>query len=76
MRETLGIVTADAEMLKKEHGYALESAIIRDEDIYIKGVGARGNVKIPVTLLTQIISVRMRELFSLIDNELRHRFQK
>jgi cell division protein FtsA len=49
----------------------LESAIIRDEDIYIKGVGARGNVKIPVTLLTQIISVRMRELFSLIDNELR-----
>jgi len=71
IRETLGIVTADAEMLKKEHGYAIESAIIRDEDIYIKGVGARGNVKIPVTLLTQIISVRMRELFSLIDNELR-----
>jgi cell division protein FtsA len=71
IRETLGIVTADAEMLKKEHGYALENAIIRDEDIYIKGVGARGNVKIPVTLLTQIISVRMRELFSLIDNELR-----
>jgi cell division protein FtsA len=71
IRETLGIVTADAEMLKKEHGYAVESAIIRDEDIYIKGVGARGNVKIPITLLTQIISVRMRELFSLIDNELR-----
>lgn len=71
VRETLGIVTADAEMLKKEHGYALESAIIRDQDIYIKGVGARGNVKIPVTLLTQIISIRMRELFSLIDNELR-----
>lgn len=72
IRETLGIVTADAEKLKKEHGYALESAIIKDEDIYIKGVGARGNIKIPVTLLTQIISVRMRELFSLIDNELRH----
>lgn len=72
IRETLGIVTTDAETLKKEYGYAIESAIIKDEDIFIKGVGARGNIKIPVTLLTQIISVRMRELFSLIDNELRN----
>ncbi|MFA7229583.1 MAG: cell division protein FtsA, partial [Melioribacteraceae bacterium] len=72
IRETLGIVTADAEKLKKEHGFATEHAIIRDEEIYIKGVGGRGNVKIPLSLLTQIISVRMRELFSIIDNELRH----
>jgi len=72
IRETLGIVTADAEKLKREYGYAIETAIIKDEDIFIKGVGARGNIKIPVTLLTQIISVRMRELFSLIENELRH----
>ncbi|MBI1937105.1 MAG: cell division protein FtsA [Ignavibacteriales bacterium] len=72
IRETLGIVTADAEQLKKEHGYATENAIIKDEDIFIKGVGARGNIKIPVTLLTQIISVRMKELFTLIDNELRN----
>jgi cell division protein FtsA len=40
-------------------------------DIYIKGVGARGNIKIPISLLTQIIHVRMKELFTLIDNELR-----
>lgn len=72
IRESLGIVTNEAEKLKKEYGYAMEEAIIKDEDIYIKGVGARGNIKIPVTLLTQIISVRMRELFTLIDNELRH----
>ena len=72
VRETLGIVTADAEQLKKEHGYATESAIVREEDIYIKGVGGRGNIKIPLSLLTQIISVRMKELFSIIDNELRH----
>ncbi len=72
IRETLGIVTADAETLKREHGYATEHAIIREEEIYIKGVGGRGNVKIPLSLLTQIISVRMRELFSIIDNELRH----
>jgi cell division protein FtsA len=72
IRETLGIVTADAEKLKKEYGYAIETAIVKDEDVFIKGVGARGNIKIPVTLLTQIISVRMRELFSLIENELRN----
>ncbi len=71
IREALGIVTAEAEKLKKEYGYALEEAIIKDEDIYIKGVGARGNIKIPISLLTQIIHVRMKELFTLIDNELR-----
>ena len=71
IRESLGIVTTEAEKLKKEFGYATEEAIIKEEDIYIKGVGARGNVKIPITLLTQIIHVRMRELFSIIDNELR-----
>ncbi|MDX1700719.1 MAG: cell division protein FtsA [Melioribacteraceae bacterium] len=71
IRESLGIVTEEAEKLKKEHGYALEEAIIKDEDIYIKGVGARGNIKIPVSLLTQIIHVRMKELFTLIDNEIR-----
>lgn len=72
VRETLGIVTEEAEKLKKEYGYATESAIIKDEDIYIKGVGARGNIKIPISLLTQIISVRMRELFTIIENDIRN----
>jgi len=72
IRESLGIITEEAEKLKKDYGYALENSIIKDEDIYIKGVGARGNIKIPISLLTQIISMRMRELFVLIDNEIRH----
>ncbi len=71
IRESLGVVTEEAEKLKKDFGYASESAIIKDEDILIRGVGARGNTKIPVSLLTQIISLRMRELFTLIDNEIR-----
>lgn len=71
IRESLGVMTDEAERLKKEYGYASESAIIKDEDILIKGVGARGNAKIPISLLTQIISLRMRELFTLVDNELR-----
>jgi cell division protein FtsA len=72
IRESLGVVTEEAEHLKKEFGYATENAIIKDEDILIKGVGARGNTKIPISLLTQIISLRMKELFTLIDNELRN----
>lgn len=72
IRESLGIVTEDAEKLKKDYGYATETAIIKDEDILIRGVGARGNSKIPVSLLTQIVSLRMRELFSLIDNDIRN----
>ncbi len=71
IRESLGVITEEAEILKRDYGYATESAIIREEDILIKGVGARGNTKIPVSLLTQVISLRMRELFSLVDNELR-----
>jgi len=72
IRESLGIVTVDAENLKKEFGYANQEAIIKDQDIIIKNSGGRGNVKIPITLLTQIINVRMRELFMIIDNELQH----
>ena len=71
IRESLGVITEEDEKLKKEFGYATETAIIKDEDILIRGVGARGNAKIPISLLTQIISLRMRELFSLIDNEIR-----
>lgn len=71
IRESLGVVTEEAENLKKEYGYAADTAIIKDEDILIKGVGARGNTKIPISLLTQIISLRMKELFTIIDNELR-----
>lgn len=72
IRESLGVVTDEAENLKIEFGYATDSAIIKDEDIIIKGVGARGNTKIPISLLTQIISLRMKELFTLIDSELRN----
>jgi len=71
IRESLGVVTEEAEKLKKEYGYAIDTAIIKDEDILIRGVGARGNTKIPISLLTQIISLRMKELFTIIDNELR-----
>jgi len=39
--------------------------------VILFGSRARGNAKIPISLLTQIISLRMRELFILVDNEIR-----
>lgn len=72
IRESLGIITEEAEKLKREYGYAIDTAIIKDEDILIRGVGARGNTKIPISLLTQIISLRMKELFILVDNEIKN----
>ncbi|MCE1187666.1 MAG: cell division protein FtsA [Ignavibacteria bacterium] len=71
IREALGVVPEEAEFLKKEHGYATESAIIKNEEIMIKGVGAWGSSRIETSLLTQIINHRMRELFSHVDNEIR-----
>jgi cell division protein FtsA len=72
IRESLGVITDEAEILKKDFGYAIDSAIIMDEDILVKGIGARGNTKIPISLLTQSIGLRMKELFVLVDNELRN----
>lgn len=72
IRETLGIITEEAENLKKEYGYATTSSIIKDEDILIRRVSTMGSTKIPISLLTQIISLRMKELFTIIDNELRN----
>jgi len=72
IRESLGIITDEAEKLKKEYGYATENSIIKEEEILIHGVGARGNSTIPISLLTQIVSLRMRELFSLIENDIRN----
>ncbi len=71
IRETLGIITSEAEKLKIEFGYAFQSTAIKEEDIFIKGVGGRGNIRISNSLLTQIIYERMKELFEIVDKELR-----
>ncbi len=72
IRETLSIVTTEAERVKKQFGFATEEAIIKpDEEIFINRTGGRGMVKIPITLLTQIIRARMKELFELIDRDLK-----
>ncbi|GMU85574.1 MAG: cell division protein FtsA [Ignavibacteriales bacterium] len=70
IREALGVVTDEAEDLKRRHGYATESAFVNDEDILIRGVGARGSTHIPLSLLTQIVGSRMKELLELIETDI------
>ncbi len=71
IREALGVVTDEAEELKRRYGYATEIAFVNDEDILIKGVGARGSTHIPLSLLTQIVGSRMKELLELIETDIR-----
>lgn len=70
IREGLGVVTDTAEEMKKKYGYATESAMIREEDIEVEGVGAKGATTIPTSLLTQIIGARMKELFEIIERDI------
>ncbi len=71
IREALSVINEEAEKIKREHGYACESAIIKNYDFIIKGVGAWGSTKVEVSLLTQIINARMKELFMLVENDVR-----
>lgn len=71
IREALGLVTDTAENMKRVYGYATESAIAKDEEIVIEGVGARGSTVMPISLLTQIVGARMKELFELIEVDIR-----
>ncbi len=56
--------------MKREYGYAIETAIIKDEDILIKGVGARGNTKIPISLINANNKFKNERIIHLIDNEI------
>lgn len=70
IKQTIGIVKEDAERLKIDYGYATEEAIIKDQEIPIFGGRARGNINVPISLLTQIINLRMKELFTFINNDI------
>jgi len=70
IRETISVVTEEADDLKKRYGYAHPKAILRAEEITIRGIGAGAGSKIHTEILTQIISYRMAELFALIDYDL------
>lgn len=71
IRSAFNVVTEQAERLKIEYGYASPKAVIKEQDIYIQSGGPRAPIRISVGVLTQVIYLRMKELFMLIDHELK-----
>ncbi|MCX8009651.1 MAG: cell division protein FtsA [Ignavibacteria bacterium] len=70
IRNAFNIISEQAEKLKIEKGYASPKALIKEEDFYVQSGGPRAPIKISSGVLTQVIYLRMKELFMLIDHEL------
>jgi cell division protein FtsA len=67
-----GLRTAQshAEEIKVRHGCALSSMVSADETIEVPGIGDRESRVVGKQLLAGIIEPRMKELFSLIDEQI------
>lgn len=62
---------AQAEVLKKKHGSAMQSLVKQDELIKVPGVGGREEREVSRQVLASIIEPRMEEIFSLAQREIK-----
>ena len=70
IRETFSVVSSEAEQIKVNFGYAHQSAIIKPETIMLKGVGARKNRTVDISLICQVINLQMKRIFEMINHQL------
>lgn len=70
IRETLNLVMDTAEEIKVKYGYASFKSIVKDEEIVVQGIAGRKNNPISISILTEIIYYRMKELFYFISKDL------
>lgn len=70
LRSAFNIVTHEAEKLKIDYGFATPKSIITDKEIYVQLSGVRAPIKIAQSVLAQVIYLRMKELFMLVDHDL------
>jgi cell division protein FtsA len=71
IRKGLGILTEQAERLKKEYGYAYLPDIVDDEVISIPGIGGRSPIEINKSLLCRIVQPRMEEILEIVALEIK-----
>ena len=71
IREAFHLVTEVSEKLKIEYGYATPRVLVQDDEIPVRVSPVR-QVTISLSILTQVIQLRMKELFIMIDNELKN----
>jgi cell division protein FtsA len=71
IRKGLGILSEQAERLKREYGYAYVPAVLNNEPVILPGVGGRAPIEIDKRLLAQIIQPRMEEIFEIVALEIK-----
>ncbi len=71
IRKGLGILSEQAEKLKKEAGFAFLPAILDDEPISLPGIGGRDPLRVDKNLLCQIIQPRMEEILEIAAMEIK-----
>jgi cell division protein FtsA len=71
IRKGLGILSDQAERLKRDHGYAYVPAVLNNEPVILPGVGGRAPIEIDKRLLAQIIQPRMEEIFEIVALEIK-----
>lgn len=71
IRKGLGIISSQAERIKREYGHTHISSIQRDEVFMIPGIGGRKPLETSKTFLCQIIQPRMEEIFEFALSEIR-----
>jgi cell division protein FtsA len=71
IRKGFGILTEQAEKLKKEAGFAYLPAILDNEPIILPGIGGRDPLRVDKTLLCQVIQPRMEEILEIAAMEVK-----
>jgi cell division protein FtsA len=71
IRKGLGILSEQAERLKRDHGYAYVPAVLSNDSVILPGVGGRAPIDIDKRLLAQIIQPRMEEIFEIVALEIK-----
>lgn len=70
IRRGLGIITAQAEEIKRTYGHAVQESILHDEVFPIPGIGGRKPMEISKSLLCQIIQPRVEEILEFVLAEI------
>lgn len=65
IRKVLGIVTNQAEKIKRDYGHCHGNSIMKDEVFMVPGIGGRKPMELQKSQLCEIIQPRMQELFNL-----------
>jgi cell division protein FtsA len=71
IRKGFGILTEQAETLKRNYGFAFMPAIVDNEPIILPGIGGRPPIEIDKKVLCQVIQPRMEEILEIASMEIK-----